>query len=361
MKLWVGTYTEDILFGTGKVLHGKGEGIYRLTLDPTSLRVDDIVVNKGIKNPSFLTVSADKKYLFAVNELKEYLGKASGAVSSFHIDEESGSLEFISSQPTLGTDPCHVTVNHNGTLLFVANFMSGSVSVFPVDSNGGILPAREHIQHKGGSVCPNRQAGPHAHAVVLSPDERFLFVPDLGIDKVLVYSINYSSFSLEICENLAVECISGSGPRQLVFHDYLPYAFLINELNSTIDTFTYASQEGKLSRTGSFSTLPSEFSGVSTCADIHISSCGKYLFGSNRGHDSIVTYEIDGDSGLLNCKEFTSVKGRCPRNFLVKENHILIGNQDSDAVEVFSFNDGHLEHTGMQVSVPTPVCIIECD
>jgi 6-phosphogluconolactonase len=251
-------------------------------------------------------------------------------------------------------------VNADCSLLFVANFMSGSIAWYPVDRDGTIGESISRVQHAGSSVDPTRQKGPHAHAVVLSPDERFLFVPDLGLDRTVVYEIDKAGGTLVPRDDLAVACVPGAGPRQLVFHDVLPFAYVINELNSTIDTFSYDPASGQLSRIATVQTLPVGYAGNSTCADIHISACGKYLFASNRGHDSLAGYRIDPADGSLELHGLTLTEGQCPRNFTVIPGYILVANQDSDSIVVFVLNGktGELMPHGKAIEIPTPVCII---
>ncbi|MGD8113676.1 MAG: lactonase family protein [Sphaerochaetaceae bacterium] len=356
LNLWIGTYTQDILFGSGDILHGKGKGIYHITFETRKNEIEDIVVNEGIVNPSYVIQSADGAFLFAVNETKEYKGMKSGYVSSFRVDHDSKRLSLISSRPTYGTDPCHLAVNQAMTHLFVANFMSGSISMYSLTSEGEISEEHTTVKHEGSSIHPTRQTGSHAHAVILSADERWLFVPDLGLDKVMVYEIDYDTGSLSFHEDLTYHSRKGSGPRSIVFHPALAYAYIINELDSTIDVLSYDGK-GRLTSLQSVSTLPENYEGNSTCADIRISSCGKYLLGSNRGHDSIVCYTINQREGTLETLGHTSTRGKCPRNFFTVDDTVLVANQDSDTITVFSLNEGNLKDTGKSIEIPTPVCV----
>ena len=195
MLVYVGTYTEPIRFGTGKILEGKGEGIYLFRLDQASGAMESVGKTTGVKNPSYLAFDGTQRFLYAVNELKEFGGKPGGAVSAFAVDTATGNLELINQQPTHGTDPCHVVVDAKNKYVFVANFMSGSVCVLPVREDGGLEPACDFIQHQGSGIDPLRQKGPHAHAVTL--EGRYAFVPDLGLDKLLVYKIDPARGMLE--------------------------------------------------------------------------------------------------------------------------------------------------------------------
>ena len=361
MKVFVGTYSQDILFGTGETLRGKGLGIYLYRFDQDSGLLEHIHTNEGIANPSFLVISPDTDCLYAVNELKEYRGEASGSVSAYRVNKETDSLSYLNSQPTYGTDPCHVAINAAGTHILVANFSSGSMSMYPLNDDGSIGHVSAFRQHKGRSVDENRQAGPHAHAVVLSPDNRFLFVPDLGMDMVVVYAVDFERGSLAVRDDLAVRSRQGAGPRFISFHKNRRFAYVINELDSTICSYDYRADEGRLTQTGCLSTLPDDFTGESTCADLHISPSGRFLYGSNRGHDSIVCCHIDRESGALTVIGHTSTGGRCPRDFALdpRGRFLFAANQDTDSIFVFSIDEdaGNLIGEVGHVDVPTPVCI----
>ena len=192
-RIYVGTYTHPIKFGTGQILDSKGQGIYLLELDIQTGMLELDKIYKNIVNPSYLVINQENSCLYAVNELKEFQGKISGAVSAFQITGPGGDLELLNQQPTNGTDPCHVEIDPQGRHLFVSNFMSGSVSVFPILPDGSIGEICQFIQHQGSSVNLARQSGPHAHSLVFSPDGRFAFVPDLGLDKLMVYQVTYNS------------------------------------------------------------------------------------------------------------------------------------------------------------------------
>jgi 6-phosphogluconolactonase len=362
--VFIGTYTEPIRFGTGKILEGKGKGIYAYRLDGSSGSMEQVALSKAGPNPSFLALDPTRRFLYAVNELKEFEGAQTGAVSAFSVDQDSGELEFLNSKPTHGTDPCHVTVHQSGKYVLVANFMSGSVCVLPVWKDGSLGDATEVIQHQGSSIDPARQSGPHAHAVVLDHSGRTVFVPDLGLDKVMVYRFDAERGKLEPHDEPWVETAAGAGPRQLVLHPRDGYAYVINELASTMIAFRYDRARGHLREIQTLSTLPEGFEGASTCAEVQISPSGKFLYGSNRGHDSIVIYAIDQADGTLTCVGHRSTLGRTPRHFVVDPagEFLLVANQDTDNVIVFRLDpeSGELVDTGHRVDVPTPVCVTIC-
>ena len=359
--VFVGTYTDPILFGTGKILEGKGEGIYVYRMDPASGAMKPVKTNTGITNPSYLAFDAGCRNLYAVNELKSYHGEPTGTVSAFAVDSKTGQLTFLNKKPTGGTDPCHLIVDQSGKYVLLANFMSGSVCVLPILAGGSLGDASDFIQHHGSSIDPNRQQGPHAHAVTLDEANRYAYVPDLGLDQTLIYRFDGKSGKLEPNQVPSVAVKPGAGPRHLVFHPDKRNAYLINELDSTIAVYGYDRDTGRLSEIQTISTLPEDFDGSSTCADVHVSPSGKFLYGSNRGHDSIVIYKIDQSTGQLSCIGHESTRGNTPRNFAIDPagNFLLAANQDSDTIVTFRIDPqtGELHPTGQVTEVPTPVCV----
>jgi len=272
--VFIGTYTEPIRFGTGKVLAGKGKGIYVYRLDVSSDSMEQCSLAEGVPNPSYLAFHPSRRFLYAVNELKEFEGAPTGAVSAFSVDPGSGTLRSLNRKPTHGTDPCHLTVHQTGRYVLVANFMSGSVCVLPIREDSSLGDATDVIQHRGSSADPVRQSGPHAHAVTLDDTGRYAFVPDLGIDKVMVYTFDANRGKLEPNDEPWVEVTAGAGPRKLVMHPGGGYAYLINELDSTMTAFRYDGDRGVLREIQTLSTLPEDFKGASTCAEAQISPRG---------------------------------------------------------------------------------------
>ena len=359
--VFVGTYTEPIRFGTGKILEGKGKGIYVYRLDISSGSMEQISLVEGVPNPSYLAFDPSHRFLYAVNELKEFEGAPTGAISAFTVGSSSGKLRFLNRKPTHGTDPCHLTVDKTGRYVLVANFMSGSVCVLPIREDGSLGDTTDVIQHRGSSADPLRQSGPHAHAVTLDDTGRYVFVPDLGIDKLMVYRFDTNQGTLEPNEKPWVEAPAGAGPRQLVMHPRGGYAYLINELDSTMMAFRYDGDRGSLREIQTLSTLPEDFKGASTCAEVQITPSGKFLYGSKRGHDSIVIYAIDQKDGTLTCVGHKSTQGKTPRNFTVDPagEFLLAANQDTDSIVSFRLDpaSGELVATGHSADVPTPVCV----
>jgi 6-phosphogluconolactonase len=361
LLVYVGTYTEKIRFGTGQIFEGKGEGIHIYKIDPATGLLQPQHTAKGIKNPSYLAFHPNRRFLYAVNELKVYKGEATGTLSSFAIEPQSGELNFINKVPTHGTDPCHVTVDQTGKYALVANFSSGSVAVLPIREDGSLSEASAVIQHEGSSLDAVRQSGPHAHSVTLDASNRFAYVPDLGLDKLMIYNFDSERGKLKPHDQPWFETKPGAGPRHFVFHPNNNFAYLINELASTIVSLGYGRERGTLEEIQTVPSLPESFEGESTCADIHVDPSGRFLFGSNRGHDSIVVYSISRESGKLTYIGHEPTQGRTPRNLAVDPTgrFIFAANQDSNTVVHFSIDQqtGRLTPTGQITKAPTPVCL----
>jgi len=360
--VYVGTYSEPILFGTGQVLQGKGKGIYCFRFDPKRGALDPVGVTEGVRNSSYLAFDPKRKFLYCVNEFKEFEGKASGAVSAFRIDQKTGVLTFLNTKASHGTDPCHLIVDKSGKNVLIANFASGSVSVLPIKRDGSLRDASCIIQHEGTSVDPKRQAGPHAHAVELSADNRFAFVPELGGDKVMIYALDAERGMLTPNQHQpSIKMAPGAGPRQLVMHPNGKFAYLINELNSTMTAYRYDAKKGALTELQTLPTLPPGFHAYSSCAEVQIAPSGKFLYGSNRGDDSIVIYAIDAKKGTLTLVGHESTRGRIPRNFEIHPGgeFLAVANQDTNNIIMFRIDQqtGKLTPTGNVVEAGTPICV----
>lgn len=360
--VYVGTYSEPVLFGTGQVLQGKGKGIYAFRFDPATGALNPCGVTAGVRNSSYLACDPARRFLYCVNEFKEYEGKASGAVSAFRIDRETGGLTYLNTKASHGTDPCHLIVDATGRNVLIANFASGGVCVLPVRGDGLLGDATQVIQHAGSSVDPVRQRGPHAHAVAIDRANRFVFVPDLGLDRVMIYALDAARGTLT--PNPAqpwVATAPGAGPRQLVMHPGGGFAYLINELNSTMTAYRYDAARGALTELQTLSTLPAGFVGRSTCAEVQIAPSGRFLYGSNRGHDSIVIYAIDAKDGTLRLQGHESTRGRIPRNFEVSPDGAFLAAANQDTNDVFTFridpSTGLLTWTGQKAEAGTPICV----
>jgi 6-phosphogluconolactonase len=345
--LYVGTYTS-----------GKSEGIYGYYMPGPVGKLNRFTSCKSV-NPSYLAIDRSRDYVYAVNEVSDYLGKAGGAVSAFARDSSTGSLRLLNEQATLGADPCYVTVDRKRKNLLVANYTGGSVTVIPIRADGTLGAATDVKQHEG-SGPKEQQKGPHAHCVILDRSERHALVADLGIDKIMIYRFDGSSGKLTPNKQPFAQLPAGAGPRHLTFHPNGKYLYAINELDSTIRSFKYDERHGTLKQIETVSTLPSDFSGVSNCADVHVHPSGKFLYGSNRGHNSIVVFRIDRGNGKLQLVEHVWTQGDWPRNFAIDPYgyDLFVANQRSDNVVSFSIDQetGSLR-LGRFEEIPSPVCL----
>jgi len=353
MLLYIGTYTST----------GKSEGIYVYNFDPVTGKLAPLFTVKNVLEPSYLTIDKDRKYLYAVNELLEYEGKKSGAVSSFAIDQKTGNLQFLNKQASIGSAPCFITTSENRKFVLVANYLGGNVSVYPVEKDGKLGASVDLVQHTGFGPNKDRQEAAHAHSITLDRNNRFAFAADLGIDKLMIYQFDDKTGKLT--PNPAqpfYQTKAGAGPRHFSFHPNGKFAFLIHELDLTISSLAYDEKLGTLKEIQNVPALPPGASrDGATCADIHVSPNGKFLYGSNRGHNSIVSYKIDEKTGNLEYLEHVSTGGKKPRNFVIEPNgkFLLVANQDSDNIVVFAIDEktGKLQSTENTVQVPVPVCL----
>ena len=347
---FIGTYTRK----EGHV-YGKGLGIYVFKQDSTSGYLDEVGVEEGIVNPSFLVPSHDGKYLYAVEEIGEAVDTV-GHVVAYAWDGKK--LKKINSQSSHAFAPCFLTTDSQGRYLFVANYVGGTIAMLPINANGGLEPASEVITYTGEGAHP-RQDASHPHSVNLSPDERYLYVPDLGTDHINIYEVDYSNGKLMPANPTFVAVRPGSGPRHFTFHPTQPFAYVICELSNTITAMRWHKETGALDTLQTVPTLPTDFTGESTCADIHITPNGQFLYGANRGHNSIVGYKIDAATGQLTLIGHTSTQGEIPRNFAISPDgrFLYAANQNTDNVVIFSIEaDGQLKYSN-ELKTPTPVCV----
>jgi 6-phosphogluconolactonase len=354
--VYVGTYTRT-----------RSKGIYLFRLQTQGLEVSQNItlVPLGLAaeaaNPSFLELDPTRRLLFAVNELDEFEGEPTGAVSAFSIDPASGTLKLLNQRPSMGTSPCHLALDKERRNLLVANYGSGSVAVLPVGPDGRLGAATDVVQHAGRSINPDRQTGPHAHCVTLDPANRLAFVCDLGLDKVLTYRFDAARGKLTPGEPAFTPIKAGAGPRHMVFRPDGRFAYVVNELHSTIAVFRYDSAAGVLTESQTVSTLPEYFDGANSGAEIGVHPSGKYVYVSNRGHNSVVLFSVDPEKGTLTYVEEQGTGGSKPRHFGIEPSarHLAIANQDSDTVLVCRIDagNGRLKPSGVFATVPTPVCV----
>ena len=347
--VYLGTYTRS----------GKSEGIYVCELDLLKGTLANLRLAAKSKNPSFLALHPSGRFLYSVSEIADFEGKKTGAVSSFALDPKTGALKFLNKKPSGGGGPCHLVVDHGGKNVLVANYGGGSVNVLGVGADGLLADPTGFVQHKGSSVNPRRQKGPHAHSINLDGKGAYAFAADLGLDKILVYRFDPVAGTLTPNKVPSASVSPGGGPRHFAFHPGGKFAYVINEMASTVTAFSYEAKTGNLSNIQTVTTLPSGFSGNSSTAEVQVSPDGKLLFGSNRGHDSIAIFSIDSASGRLAARGHQATGGRTPRNFGVDPTgrFLLAANQSSDTVVVFRIGPAGLTPTGNVLDVPHPVCV----
>lgn len=348
--VYVGTYTGP-----------NSKGIYAFRYDASQLALEPLGVVGEMPRPSFLAVSPDRHFLYAVSELGND-GKSEGYVYAFAIEPATGKLAFLNRQPSGGGGACHLVVDKSGKFLLVANYGSGSAASFPLKPDGSIGDRISKIQFEGSGPNAGRQRGPHAHAVVLSPDNRFLFVPDLGTDHVQILRFDSSNGSLARNTPAEVAVKAGAGPRHFTFSPDGRFAYLLGEMGSLVVAFRYDSSTGGLTEIQSASTLPDGFTGENNSAEIVVDSGGRFLYASNRGHDSIAVFSIDRETGKLERIQIESTQGRTPRNFAIDPigRHVLVAGQDSNRIALFNRDaqTGKLAFAGQTTDVPSPVCLL---
>lgn len=346
--LYIGTYTD-----------GDSEGIYLYKLDVTTGELVPVSTTSDIENPSYLAFDPKKRFLYAVAEVTDLNGKSTGAVNAYSVDQKSGALTFLNSQITEGGAPCYVHVDKSGKTVLVANYVGGNVASFPINENGHLGAASDVFVHKPAGKNDEKQQS-HAHCFVTDPQNNFALAADLGLDQIFVYKLDENG-RLAPNEPHRISTKSGAGPRHLTFHPNGKYVYVINELNSTMSAFSYDKDAGILTELQTISTLPSDFKGESNCADVHVSPNGKFLYGSNRGHNSIVVYKIDQNTGKLNLVQHVSTQGNWPRNFTIDPSGrmLLVANQRSNDIFTYKIDSksGKLKATGKQANVPSPVCL----
>jgi 6-phosphogluconolactonase len=353
MQFFVGTYAAE-----------SDPGIYSCELDLKTKQVTVLNTTFGIENPSFLALSPDQKYLYAVSETSGYGDSESGGVYSFRIDQRDNGLKMINSAPSGGAHPCHVSVHPSGKTLFVANYSGGNIAAIQINADGGLNPEIQTVQHLGSGPVSSRQEKAHAHSVNIMGRSNLLYACDLGIDKVMGYRVNPETGSLTHSDAATLAMDPGSGPRHMCFSSDNRFAYVINELNSTVSSCSLNPETGELKIFQSVSTLPRPIEGENYCADIHIHPGGEYLYASNRGHNSIAVFKIAGDGSLSMIQTHTSM-GDWPRNFAIDPSgrFLLVANQRTGNIVVLEINQetGMLKDTVGGISIPDAVCILISD
>jgi 6-phosphogluconolactonase len=328
----------------------KSRGIYVYKFESATGKLTPLALAAESTNPSFLAVHPNHRFLYAANEIGNFEGQKSGSISAFAMDRKTGKLTLLNEVASRGVDPCYVTVDKTGKYVLVANYSSGSVATFPILADGRLGQASSFVQHTGHSIDPQRQEGPHAHCILPSPDNRFVVAADLGADRVVVYRFDPIRGKLTPNNPPYAEVKAGSGPRHLAFHPNGKFLYVNSEMGNIVTVFSYDAGHGMLKELQTITTLPKNFRGQSTTAEIAVHPSGRFLYCSNRGHDSIAVYTIDPTKGTLTPVEIVSSGGKEPRNFeLDPSGHYLISaNQNSDNLAVFHLDvkTGRLTPTG---------------
>jgi 6-phosphogluconolactonase len=355
--MYVGTYTT-----------GESKGIYAYKYDASSGQLKDLGLAAATTNPSFLAATRDRKFLYAVNETGNYQGASTGGVSAFTIHRGDGKLTFLNEVASGGADPCYISFDRTGKFALVANYTGGTVSSFPLSGDGRIGEAVTVIKD-AGEVGPrkDRQEGPHAHWIEVSARDRFAYVADLGLDRVLVYKFDSASGKLTPGATskedgaFSAKAAPATGPRHVAFSADGNFMYVLGEMDSTVTVFHNDKNEVFRS-VQKISALPKGFSGNNDAAEIVMHPNGKFLYTSNRGDDSIAIFAVDKSTGQLTSVGHVSVQGKTPRNFAIDPTgkHLVVANQDTNNIAVFNLDPatGRLTPNGQNVKVPSPVCVI---
>lgn len=354
---------EKILVYIGTYTTKGGKGIYLCELD----RSTGALTSKGAvavtPNPTFLALAPSHKFLYAANEVSDFQGAKAGAISAFSIQPKTGELTLLNQSSTKGDGPCHVSVDSKGRYVFAANYGGGSVCAIPIEKNGGVGPATSFVQHEGTSVDPARQEGPHAHSLYIDDANRFAYAADLGLDKVFVYHFDAEKGALTSNDPPFASVPPGSGPRHIAFHPNGKFAYVINEMTATLSTMAWDPKAGTMKEIETVSTLAGghNIPGNST-AEVFFAPSGKFLYGSNRGDNTIAIFSVDSATGKAKLIGNQPSGGKTPRCFQLDPTgaFLLAANQDTDNVVVFRVNQmtGALTPTGHSVSISMPVCVV---
>ena len=345
--VYIGTYTRK-----------ESKGIYAFRFDDTSGKMTPHGLVAETPSPTFLAIHPSGKFLYAVNEVNEFQGETSGSITAFSIDRTSGKLTELNAVSSKGTGPCHLNVDANGSTLLVANYGGGSIASYGIGADGKLSAAVSSIQHTGSSVNKQRQGEPHAHSINIDEKRKLAVVADLGLDKVFFYGLDSAKHMLTATPKFSVSTNPGAGPRHFAFHPKGKFGYIINELQSTVSVIELGGAEPKIGQ--SVSTLPAGYQNPQTStAEVRVHPSGKFLYGSNRGHDSIAMFSID-KGGKLKALGHTPVQGKTPRNFTIDPSgkFLLAANQDSDNLVLFQVQtDGTLKPSGTNLPISMPVCV----
>ncbi|MBG29774.1 MAG: 6-phosphogluconolactonase [Opitutae bacterium] len=354
------TAAESIWVYLGSYASSEDRGITLCKLDRANGKLEKVKVFGGHRNPAFLAVHPSNKFLYASNEIRDFKGGNAGAITSFSIDAKTGGIKQLNQVSSKGAGPCHITIDADGKTLLVANYGGGSVASYRIGDEGDLSEAVSFIQHKGSSVNERRQKGPHAHSINLDPTNNRAYAADLGLDKVLVYKLSKKG-KLKPNDPPFAKTEAGGGPRHLNFHPTGKFAYVNLEMTSKVTAFVHDVKTGALEAIQTISTLPKDFSGHNSTAEIRIHPSGKFVYCSNRGHDSIAVFAIDQETGKLTLVEQEPSGGKTPRNFCIDPSgaFLLAANQSTNNVAVFRVDakTGALTPAGSSIESVKPVCV----
>lgn len=351
-KLWVfvGTNTQN----------GVSKGIYRFHFNLATGEATDPELAAETPSPTFVAIHPNGRFLYSVNAVAEFRGEKTGSLSAFSLDARSGDLKLLNQQPSGGPGPCHLITDRSGEHVLTANYVGGSAAVLKVQPDGSLSAPTCVVQHEGSSIDPKRQEGPHAHSINLDAAERFAFVADLGLDQVKIYRFDAGAGTLTPHTPAFAATAAGAGPRHFAFHPTGRFAYVINELSSTVTVFRYDAAAGALTAIQALSTVPAGFTGENYTAEVRVHPGGRFLYGSNRGHDSLALFRIDGETGRLTALGHQPTFGKWPRNFTFDPSGewVIVGNQNTNNIRFFRLHTetGALTPAGRELSCPVPIC-----
>jgi 6-phosphogluconolactonase len=352
---------QDFLAYIGTEAENDSKGIYVFRFHAASGKLTPLGLAAEATSPSYLAIHPNHRFLYAVNEVDEFRGQKTGSVSAYSIDRNTGKLTLLNQVSSHGTGPCHVTVDKTGKNVFVANYEGGSVAVLPIEADGKLHEASAAMQYHGSGVDKERQEGPHPHCINTSPDNRFTLVADLGLDEILTYRFDSAKGLLTPNDPPFSKTSPGAGPRHFVFHPNGRLLYVICEMQCTVSTYEYDAKHGTLRLKGTISTLPDGYKVTNddSTAELRIHPSGKFVYGSNRGHDSIAVFAVDAAEGTLTPVERVSTQGKRPRGFELDPTggYLIAANQDTNSLVVFQIDQktGRLTPTGQKLEVMAPV------
>jgi 6-phosphogluconolactonase len=351
--LYVGTYTQP---------QSSAKGIYAFKLDAKTGKLAELGLMAETPNPTFLAIHPNGRYLYAINEINAFQGKRAGSVTAYSIDRASGRLTLLNQVSSGGPGPCHLIVDATGKTLLVANYAGGSFASFPILPDGKLGEAASFIQDEGSSANKSRQSGPHAHSVNLPKSNKFMLGADLGTDKVMIFRLDAPNGKIAAADPPSASVKPGSGPRHLVIAPDQKHVYVVNEMGSAVTTFEYDANTAAMKEIEMVSTLPADFKGESTCAEIAIDARGRFVYASNRGHNSIAVFAVDGKTGKLTLIQNQSSGGAIPRSFILDPSGdwLISGNQNTNNIAILKVDrkTGKLTETGDKLNLGAPVTFV---